>query len=108
MTGSIIRWAKILFGAESLDYKDLDLEAESIEPGSDGLIALETFQGSRTPETDPLVRGALVGLTLSHTRAHVWRAFMEAVCFGTRACIDGLESAGHECEEIIIAGGTTR
>mmetsp|Transcript_20532 Transcript_20532/g.30076 ORF Transcript_20532/g.30076 Transcript_20532/m.30076 type:complete len:330 (-) Transcript_20532:31-1020(-) len=107
-TGSIIRWAKKLFGAELLDYKTLDDEAAIIDPGSDGLIALETFQGSRTPVTDPLARGALVGLTLSHTRAHIWRALMEAVCFGTRACIDGLENAGHKCDEIIIAGGTTR
>jgi len=91
-----------------LDYKILDDEAAAIEPGSEGLIALETFQGARTPVTDPLARGALVGLTLSHTRAHIWRALMESVCFGTRACIDGLENAGHDCNEIIIAGGTTR
>jgi len=107
-TGSIIRWAKNLFGAEDLDYKTLDEEAAKCSPGSDGLIALETFQGSRTPVTDPLARGALVGLTLSHSRGHIWRALMEAVCFGTRACVDGLESAGHTCDEIIIAGGATR
>jgi ribulose-phosphate 3-epimerase len=106
-TGSILRWAKNLFGA-NLDYKDLDEEASGIPPGCDGLVALETFQGSRTPETDPLARGALVGLTLSHTRAHIWRALMEAVCFGTRACVEGLERAGHKCEEIVIAGGATR
>ena len=91
-----------------MEYKTLDDEAAKIQPGCDGLIALETFQGSRTPITDPLARGALVGLTLSHTRAHIWRALMEAVCFGTKACVDGLESAGHFCNEIIIAGGTTR
>lgn len=107
-TGSIIRWARKLFGEEKLDYKILDDEASLIPPGSDGLIALETFQGSRTPVTDPLARGALIGLTLSHTRGHIWRALMEAVCFGTRACMDGLEKAGHSCDEIIIAGGTTR
>ena len=107
-TGSIIRWAKKLFGASDVDYEHLDTEAKSIPPGCDGLIALETFQGSRTPVTDPMARGALLGLTLSHTRAHVWRAFMEAVCFGTRACMDGLEAAGHACNEIVIAGGATR
>ena len=106
-TGSIIRWAKNIFGS-NLDYNILDDEAAMIPPGSDGLVALETFQGSRTPITDPLARGALVGLTLSHTRGHIWRALMEAVCFGTRACVDGLASAGHDCTEIIMAGGTTR
>jgi ribulose kinase len=33
---------------------------------------------------------------------------MEAVCFGTRACIDALAKAGHGCDEIILAGGVTR
>ena len=110
-TGSIIRWAKALFGgdsSEALDYETLDKEAADIPPGADGLVALETFQGSRTPKTDALARGAVVGLTLSHTRAHLWRAKMEAVCFGTRACIEALNKAGHTCDEIVIAGGATR
>lgn len=110
-TGSIIRWAKALFGgdsSEALDYETLDKEAAEIPPGSEGLVALETFQGSRTPKTDALARGAVVGLTLSHTRAHLWRAKMEAVCFGTRACIEALDKAGHACDEIVIAGGATR
>lgn len=106
-TGSLIRWARKLFG-DTLSYEALDDEASKIEPGADGLVALETFQGQRTPRTDPLAKGALIGLTLSHTRAHMWRALMEAVCFGTRACIEALAAAGHACDEIIIAGGTTR
>lgn len=106
-TGSIIRWARNLFGGD-VSYKLLDDEASIIAPGADGLVALETFQGSRTPITDPLAKGAVIGLTLSHTRAHIWRALMEAVCFGTRACIEGLGKAGHTCDEIILAGGITR
>jgi ribulose-phosphate 3-epimerase len=107
-TGSIIRWARKIFGVEGVEYRDLDAEAALIPPGCDGLVALETFQGSRTPDTDPLAKGALLGITLSHTRAHIWRAIMEAVCFGTRACVDALEAAGHRCEQIVIAGGATR
>jgi ribulose-phosphate 3-epimerase len=107
-TGSIIRWARNIFRSEDVEYRDLDAEAALIPPGCDGLVALETFQGSRTPETDPLAKGAILGLTLSHTRAHIWRALMEAVCFGTRACVDALEAAGHQCEQIVIAGGATR
>jgi ribulose-phosphate 3-epimerase len=112
-TGSLLRWARsnLLTSANSdsnVTYAELDLEASAIKPGSDGLVALETFQGSRTPVTDPLARGALVGLTLAHKRAHVWRALLEAVCFGTKACIGALQAAGHSCNEIIIAGGATR
>ncbi|GMH68609.1 hypothetical protein TrLO_g11908 [Triparma laevis f. longispina] len=110
-TGSILRWAKNLFGGEdspSVTYKALDKEAESTPPGADGVIALETFQGSRTPETDAKAKGTLIGLTLSHTRGHVWRALLEGVCFGTRNCIEGLAAAGHPASEILIAGGVCR
>jgi ribulose-phosphate 3-epimerase len=112
-TGSILRWAKQkLFEGErsenSLTYEELDKAAAKVAPGCDGLVALETFQGSRTPVTDPLARGALVGLTLSHTRSHVWRALMEGVCFGTRSCVEGLAKAGHVADEIVIAGGAAR
>ena len=107
-TGSIVRWARNILGQEEASYKELDEAAAGIPPGCEGLVALETFQGSRTPVTDPLQRGALVGMTLSHTRAHIWRALLEAVCFGTKACLEGLEKAGHGCDEIVIAGGCTR
>lgn len=71
-------------------------------------------QGSRTPHTDPLARGAFVGLSLAHTRAHIFRAILESVCYGTRACFDALESAAQQnipdeammkSNEVIIAGG---
>jgi ribulose kinase len=108
-TGSTLRWAKNLFGGtDTISYKTLDDEAAVIPPGAHGLVALATFQGQRTPTTDPFLRGAFVGLTLSHTRGHIWRALLEAVCYGTRACIEGLTRAGHPCTEIIIAGGVTR
>ena len=102
------RRARNILGESEREYKEFDEEASKISPGCDGLVALETFQGSRTPVTDPLQRGALLGLTLAHTRAHIWRALMESVCFGTRSCLEGLEKAGHGCDEIVIAGGATR
>ena len=49
-----------------------------------------------------------VGLTLSHTRGHIWRALMEAVCYGTRACVEALREAGHGADELLVAGGATR
>ena len=34
-----------------------------------------------------LTAGALLGLTLHHSRAHVWRAALEAICLGTKASL---------------------
>jgi len=126
-TGSLVRWVRDLIssgndGDEKVSYQVLDEEASLVAPGCDGLVALETWQGSRTPHTDPLARGAFIGLTLSHTRAHMFRAILESVCFGTRSCFDALEAAAaataakhqssddtatHKSNEVIIAGGAT-
>ena len=108
-TGSVLQWIRRLVDTSlSLTLKDLDEEAGKIPIGSEGLIALDSFQGSRTPITNPYARGAIIGLTLSHKRGNVFRAFLEAICYGTRACFDALKNAGFDAEEIYIAGGATR
>ncbi len=62
-------------------YELLDMEAESIPPGSDGLIVLPYLMGERTPIWDVHARGVIFGLTLSHTKAHLVRAMMESVAY---------------------------
>ena len=104
-TGSALQWARRIFNAS---FHDLDNEAAMIEPGSDGLLVYEKFQGSRTPITDPLMRASFIGLSLAHKRGHLWRAILEAICYGTKHAIDSMTAAGHKCEEIIVAGGATR
>lgn len=104
-TGSALQWARRIFNAS---FNDLDNEAAIIEPGSDGLLAYEKFQGSRTPITDPLMRASFIGLSLAHSRGHIWRSILEAICYGTKQAIDSLATAGHGCKEIIVAGGACR
>ena len=108
-TGSVLQWSRKLFDSSlSLTLKDLDDEASVVPIGSEGVLALDTFQGSRTPVTNPFARGALFGLTLAHKRGNVFRAFLESICYGTRACFDALKKAGMDAKEIYIAGGATR
>lgn len=112
----VLNWfRRQIISSADTTYVDLDREAGAIPFGADGLISLTTFQGARTPVTDPLLRGALVGLSLSHTRGHIWRALMEGVCYGTRAAVDALikqaeNSVGgsNEIREIYVAGGATK
>lgn len=105
-TGSIIAWLGRLAGG-SLDFPALNAAAEKLEPGCDGLLALDHFQGNRTPHVDALSRGALVGLTLGHELHHVFRAVIEGICFGTRAILDRMTAAGFTAEAITIGGGAT-
>ena len=80
-SGSLIRWFRDQFAPHS-EYAELDAEAASLPAGAGGLILLPYFLGEKTPLNDPLARGTLVGLTLAHTRAHVFRAVLEGISFG--------------------------
>ena len=62
-------------------YQFLDMEAERIKPGSDGLVVLPYLMGERTPIWDVYARGVVFGLTLTHTKAHLVRAMMESVAY---------------------------
>ena len=106
-TGSMIAWLMRLIGPDA-DLAALNREASAIEPGSEGLVVLDHFQGNRTPFTDPHSRGALVGLSLSHGRAHLFRAMIEGIAFGTRAVLDRIASAGLAIDEMVIGGGASR
>jgi len=80
-SGSLIQWFRTQF-TPRMDYAELDKAAEAIPAGSDGLILLPYFLGEKTPIHDPLARGTLVGLTLTHTLAHVYRAVLEGISYG--------------------------
>jgi pentose-5-phosphate-3-epimerase len=95
-------------GAAGLSYARLDALAAAIAPGSDGLLALDHFQGNRTPHTDARSRGAVAGLTLAHGPGHLHRSLLEAVCFGTEAVLEAMRAAGFRPSALSVAGGATR
>lgn len=111
-SGSIVSWFKRNF-CKDLDMTDegayaiLNREAAKLEPGSDGLIVLDWWQGNRTPYTDPNVRGTIYGLSLGHTQAHLFRAIMEGVAYGTENVFRSFRNAGYAVDEIYMGGGTT-
>jgi len=113
-TGSIIQWLVERFGSEAVAqaksrgqdvYGYLDSLAEAIPAGSEGLLVLDYFQGNRTPHKDPLARGTVVGLTLKHTLAHLYRAVCEGICFGTRQILEDMAAHGFTLERIVAGGG---
>ncbi|HEV3192580.1 MAG TPA: xylulokinase, partial [Polyangiaceae bacterium] len=83
----------------------LNREAERIAPGSEGLTFLPYLQGERTPHRDASARGAFVGLSLAHTRAHMSRAVIEGICFGLRDSLTILRSLSSTIEKVLVTGG---
>ncbi|WP_434616065.1 FGGY-family carbohydrate kinase [Tabrizicola sp. M-4] len=105
-TGSIVNWLRRFTGG-TLDLAEMNAKAAALPPGAEGVIVQDHFQGNRTPYTDPLSRGAIVGLTLAHEPHHVFRAIMEGIGFGTRTILDAFKAGGYTSNEITVGGGAT-
>ena len=83
----------------------LEKAAAELPPGGSGEIALDWFNGRRTPDADQRVKAILGGLHLGSSAPAVYRALVEAVAFGTRAIVDRFESRGIEVRRIVALGG---
>jgi xylulokinase len=95
--------------APDVPFETLVNEAAHAPAGSDGLLFLPYLTGERTPHPDPLARGAFVGLTPRHTRAHMTRAVMEGVAFGLNDSFTLMREGGVPMPDIArVAGGGTR
>lgn len=68
-----------LLGTSAYDL--LNLQAEKIPAGSEGLVVLPYLMGERTPIWDADARGLVFGLSLNHTKGHLVRAMMEGVAY---------------------------
>jgi xylulokinase len=114
-SGALIEWFRTLLceaGPGSGSTGELEArinpEASEIEPGCEGLLALPYFMGERTLIEDPYARGVLVGLTLKHGTAHVYRALLEAVAFAARHNVEEFRRLGFPLTGVVATGGGTR
>jgi xylulokinase len=97
-----LQWYRDTLAANE-DFDALLAEAEAVPPGSEGLYFLPYLTGERTPHPDPLARGAFIGLTPRHTRAHMTRSVLEGVAFGLKDAFTLMNLAGDY--EVRISGG---
>jgi len=91
--------------AELSTYEEISRLSKALPPGSDKLIFLPWLSGERAPVLDHYARGAFIGLSMSHTKAHMARAVMEGVAFHIRWICETLERLGFKFEAINAIGG---
>ncbi len=110
--GLSLRWFRDTFAVDAEgvreSYDRLTEEAANIPPGSDGLLWTPYLMGERTPHLDASARAALVGLTASHTRAHVVRAILEGVAFSLRDTFTLFREMNVPVTNIRLGGGGAR
>ena len=113
-TGALTRWFRDELGGVELvaqaaggpnAYAALAEQAAAVSPGCEGLICLPYFSGERTPINDPLARGVYAGLTLSHTRGHLYRASLEGTGYGVRQNLETMADMGATPRRIVAVGG---
>ena len=83
-------------------------KAESLRPGQSGLLALDWFNGCRTPYCDGDLTGMILGLNLHTKPEEIFRALLEATAFGTKRIMEIFENNGVEVKSIYAAGGIAK
>lgn len=71
-------------------------------------IAIDWFNGRRTPDANQLLEGAVLGLSLGTDAPRIFRAIAESTCFGAKKIVDRFISEGIEVKGLIGMGGVAR
>ena len=104
VTGSAVQWLRDELGIIAA-AGEIEALASSV-PDTAGLCFVPAFSGLFAPYWRPDARGAIVGLSRFHTKAHLARAALEAICFQTRDVLDAMTSdSGVRLRALKVDGG---
>ena len=87
---------------------ELTRQAQAIPLDENNELALDWLNGRRTPDANQLLKGALTGLDLGSTAPHLFKAWVEATCFGAKAIADRFVHEGVPVKGLIGLGGVAR
>jgi len=116
-TGESLRWFRDNLGYWEVEeakrkgvssYDVMIEEATNVPPGSEGVMYFPYLWGAKVPFFNPRAKGAFVGITHAHTRAHLIRAILEGVAFHYRGALELLAELGVVVKRLSITGGETR
>jgi glycerol kinase len=104
IAGAAVQWLR-----DGLGIVETAAESEAMAaslPGNDGVYFVPAFVGLGAPHWEPEARGTIMGLTRGTSRAHVVRAALEAMAYGTAEVLAAMEAdSGVEARELRVDGG---
>ena len=100
--GDAFAWVAKTVG---LSHDELNRRAATLPPGSGGVLAIDWFNGCRTPLMDGRLSGGFIGLTLNTQPEQLYRAVLEATAFGLKTIVQTLRSAGVPVRRFVASGG---
>lgn len=87
---------------------ELSKQAAALPLEEDGELAVDWFNGRRTPDANQLLTGALTGLNLGSDAPRIFRSIVEATCFGAKAIVDRFIDEGIPVKGLIALGGVAK
>lgn len=104
VTGAGVRWLRDNLHMLTRD-DELGPLAASV-PDAGGVVFVPAFTGLNVPHNDQTARATLFGLSLGHNRAHIARAFLEAIGHQLRAILDTIAAeSGVHVSSLKVGGG---
>ncbi len=100
--------AKITAIIDSQLIPQLSKKAEALPVTVQSELAIDWFNGRRTPDADQTLKGAIQGLHLGTDAPRVFRAIVEATCFGAKSIADRFVEQGIPVKGLIGLGGVAK
>ncbi|HMU45821.1 MAG TPA: ribulokinase [Chitinophagaceae bacterium] len=74
----------------------------------DDVMASDWLNGRRTPDANQLLKGAFTGLNIGSDAPQLFKALVEATCFGSKAIVERFIEEGIPVKGIIALGGVAK
>jgi L-ribulokinase len=82
--------------------------AAAVNPEESQVLALDWVNGRRTPDANQALKGALMNLTMGTSAPQVFRALVEAICYGSKQIVERFEQEGIAIKQVIGIGGVAK
>jgi glycerol kinase len=106
IAGAAIQWLRDGLGIIT-NAAETEAMARSLQ-SNDGVYFVPALVGLGAPHWEPDARGTIVGLTRGTTRAHIARAALEAMAFGTSDVLSTMqELSGVSFQRLRVDGGAS-
>jgi L-ribulokinase len=87
---------------------ELSKAAAQVDPAESSVLALDWVNGRRTPDANQALKGALMNLTMGTSAPQVFRALVEAICYGSKQIVERFEAEGIPIKQVIGIGGVAK
>ena len=72
------------------------------------IVALDWMNGRRTPYANQALKGVISGLNLGSDAPRIFKALVEATCFGSKKIVDRFREEGIEIKNVVALGGVAK